>query len=127
MERDPFVYILASGFRGTIYVGVTSDLMRRIWEHRSGVRSGFPSRYSVYRLVRYEAFGDMELAKRREKQLKNWHRQWKVNLVEELNPHWEDLAIRLGFPQLPYRPRRPRRERSGPGARGSLDPEPSSG
>jgi putative endonuclease len=100
MDRDPFVYILASQFRGTIYIGVTSDLMRRIWEHRSGVRSGFPKRYSVYRLVHFEPFGDMERAISREKQLKRWHRPWKINLIEEKN-HWEDLAVGLGFERLP--------------------------
>ena len=93
MERAPFVYILASGFRGTLYIGVTSDLMRRIWEHRSGVRSGFPGRYAVYRFVHCEAFGDMEAAISREKQLKRWHRQWKINLIERENPDWRDLAL----------------------------------
>jgi putative endonuclease len=101
MEREPFVYVLASGFRGTTYIGVTSDLMRRIWEHRSGIKSKFPKKYSVYRLVHFEPFGDMERAIAREKQLKNWHRRWKINLVEEKNPHWLDLAIDLGFERLP--------------------------
>jgi putative endonuclease len=104
MEREPFVYILASQWRGTLYIGVTSDLMRRIWEHRSGVRSGFPARYGVYRLVHFEPFGDMESAILREKQLKRWHRQWKINLIEEKNPHWDDLAVGLGFERLPPRP-----------------------
>ena len=124
MERDPFVYILASGFRGTRYIGVTSDLIRRIWEHRSGIRSRFPARYAVYRLVRYEAFGEMELAIRREKQLKNWHRRWKIALVEELNPHWQDLATALGFDPLPTRtgPRSP-----SPRADPRPDPESGSG
>jgi putative endonuclease len=106
MDRDPFVYILASRFRGTIYIGVTSDLIRRIWEHRNGIRSRFPSRYAVYRLVWYEAFGDMEFAILREKQLKRWHRQWKINLIEEKNPHWDDLAVALGFERLPEEPPR---------------------
>jgi putative endonuclease len=105
MERDPFVYMLASRFRGTIYTGVTSDLMRRIWEHRSGIRSHFPSRYGIFRLVHFEPFGDMELAIRREKQLKNWHRPWKINLIEQKNPYWSDLAVTLGFERLPDRPR----------------------
>jgi putative endonuclease len=104
MDRDPFVYILASRFRGTIYTGVTSDLMRRIWEHRSGIRSHFPALYAAFRLVHFEPFGDMELAIRREKQLKNWHRQWKINLIEEKNPHWDDLAVNLGFDRLPDDP-----------------------
>jgi putative endonuclease len=105
MDRDPFVYILASQFRGTIYIGVTSDLIRRIWEHRNGIRSRFPSRYSVWRLVWFEPYGDMERAIMREKQLKRWHRQWKINLIEEKNPHWEDLAVGLGFERLPEKPK----------------------
>jgi putative endonuclease len=105
MERDPFVSILSNRFRGTVYTGVTSDLMRRIWEHRNGIRSHFPSRYGAFRLVHFEPFGDMELAIRREKQLKNWHRQWKINLIEERNPFWSDLAVELGFERLPDRGR----------------------
>ena len=101
MERSPFVYILASAWRGTLYIGVTSDLMRRIWEHRSGIRSRFTARYAVYRLVHYEDFADMDSAISREKQLKRWHRQWKINLIEEKNPDWVDLAVSLGFDPLP--------------------------
>ena len=108
MERCPVVYILASRFRGTLYIGVTSDLIRRIWEHRNGIRSRFSSRYAVYRLVWFEPFGDMEFAILREKQLKRWHRQWKINLIEETNPHWEDLAVRFGFEPLPEDTRRAR-------------------
>jgi putative endonuclease len=100
MEREPFVYILASAFRGTLYIGVTSDLMRRIWEHRVGVADGFTKKYSVHSLVHFEPFGDMDSAITREKQLKRWHRQWKINLIEEKNPHWEDLAVGLGFDAL---------------------------
>lgn len=105
MERDPFVYILASGFRGTIYIGVTSDLPGRLWQHRSGAAPGFTSRYCVYRLVHFEPYADMDTAIAREKQLKRWHRQWKINLIEAANPHWDDLAIRLGFERLPERPK----------------------
>jgi putative endonuclease len=112
MERDPFVYILASRFRGTIYIGVTSDLMRRIWEHRNGIRSHLPSRYGVFRLVHFEPFGDMEAAIAREKQLKRWHRPWKINLIEEKNAHWDDLAVLFGFGRLPDEPQ-PRPEPSG--------------
>ncbi len=104
MERQPFVYILASQRRGTLYIGVTSDLTRRIWEHRSGARPGFATRYKVTRLVHFEEFGDMYAALEREKQLKRWHRQWKINLIEERNPHWEDLAVALGFDPLPAPP-----------------------
>jgi putative endonuclease len=105
MDRVSFTYILASRFRCTIYTGVTSDLIRRIREHRNGIRSGFPSRYSVYRLVWWEAFGDIEFAIRREKQIKRWHRPWKVNLIEATNPHWDDLAVAPGFERLPGEPK----------------------
>ena len=135
MERAPFVYILASAFRGTIYIGVTSDLMRRIWEHREGAQSGFTTRYSVYRLVHFEDFADMYSAISREKQLKRWHRQWKINLIEEKNPHWEDLAVNLGFEPLVERVNPPLRHaelvsaaRSPPAKWGDqLDPETRSG
>ncbi|RXZ64403.1 GIY-YIG nuclease family protein [Pelagerythrobacter rhizovicinus] len=100
MERDPCVYILASGRHGTLYIGVTSDLMQRLYQHRAGMTGGFTARYKVHRLVRYEMFGDMEGAILREKQLKRWHRQWKINLIESENPHWADLAVGLGFDPL---------------------------
>ena len=100
IERQPCVYILASQPRGTLYIGVTSDLMKRLWQHRDGITGGFTSKYLVHRLVRYEAFGDIEQAILREKQLKNWHRQWKINLIEQDNPHWDDLAVGLGFEPL---------------------------
>ncbi|HEX9964224.1 MAG TPA: GIY-YIG nuclease family protein [Allosphingosinicella sp.] len=106
MDRVSFAYILASRFRGTLYTGVTSDLVRRIWEHRNGIRSRFPSRYAVNRLVWYDAFGDIEFAILREKQLKRWHRPWKVNLIEQTDPHWDDLAVSLGFEPLPDEPKR---------------------
>jgi putative endonuclease len=100
IERAPCVYILASQPRGTLYIGVTSDLMQRLYQHREGLTGGFTARYKVHRLVRFEMFGDMEGAILREKQLKRWHRQWKINLIEGDNPHWIDLAIELGFEPL---------------------------
>ena len=100
IERQPCVYILASQPRGTLYIGVTSDLMKRLWQHRDGITGGFTSKYLVHRLVRYEAFGDIEQAILREKQLKNWHRQWKINLIEQDNPHWDDIGVGLGFEPL---------------------------
>ena len=106
IERDPCVYILASGHHGTLYIGVTSNLMQRLYQHREGVTGGFTARYEVHRLVRYEMFGDMERAILREKQLKNWRRQWKINLIERDNPHWADLAVGLGFEPLAPRERR---------------------
>ena len=103
IERQPCVYILASGHYGTLYIGVTSDLPRRLWQHREGVTGGFASQYKVHRLVHFEQFDDMERAIAREKQLKNWRREWKINLINGANPHWGDLAVGLGFE--PLRPR----------------------
>lgn len=91
------MYILGSQKRGTLYIGVTSDLAQRIWQHRSGQTGGFTSRYSVYRLVHAEFFAAMPEAIAREKQLKRWHRQWKLNLIEEGNPEWRDLAEAWGL------------------------------
>jgi putative endonuclease len=99
-ERAPCVYILASKPRGTLYIGVTSDLIKRLYQHREGITGGFTSRYKVHRLDRYEMFGDMERAILREKQLKRWHRQWKFGLIESENPDWHDLAVGLGFEPL---------------------------
>ena len=103
--RQPCVYILASGVRGTLYIGVTSDLAARLYQHRTGVTRGFVGQYAVYRLVRYEMFDDMDYAITREKQLKRWHRDWKINLVESQNPEWNDLAPGLGLAE-PLTPRR---------------------
>ena len=97
MERVPVVYILASGRAGTLYIGVTSDLMARLWRHRSEALPGFTARYDVKRLVWYEAHDRMDSAIRRERQLKKWNRDWKLNLIEMANPDWRDLAIGLGF------------------------------
>jgi len=99
-ERNPCAYILASGPYGTLYIGVTSDLVARMWQHRNGAVPGFTSRYGVNRLVHFEMFGDMETAIAREKQLKRWHRPWKINLINEANPEWRDLALGLGLPPL---------------------------
>ena len=97
MEKQPCVYILCSKPHGTLYIGVTSNLLERIHQHRTDSMPGFTSRYSVHRLVRFELFGDMENAILREKQLKRWHRQWKLNLIESENPAWIDLAPGLGL------------------------------
>jgi len=88
--KVPFVYILASGVRGTLYIGVTSDLARRVWQHRNDVVPGFTSRYQVHHLVWFEQHPTMESAIRRKKQLKEWRRLWKIRLVEESNPAWLD-------------------------------------
>jgi putative endonuclease len=99
-ERQPCVYILASYPRGTLYIGVTSNLLARLWQHREKALPGFTSTHGIGRLVRYEMFGDMDRAITREKQLKRWHRDWKLNLIEGDNPHWIDLAVGLGLPPL---------------------------
>jgi putative endonuclease len=99
-ERVPCVYILASGDYGTLYIGVTSHLIGRLWQHRNDALPGFTWRHHGHRLVFYELCGAMEHANLHEKQLKRWHRQWKINLINESNPHWTDLAIGLGLPSL---------------------------
>ena len=90
-ERIPCVYILASKRNGTLYIGVTSDLVQRVWQHRNDFVEGFTKRYGVHTLVWYEVHPKMESAITREKQLKWWHRKWKLRLIEESNPGWEDL------------------------------------
>ncbi|MEO5708117.1 MAG: GIY-YIG nuclease family protein [Alteraurantiacibacter sp.] len=105
IERNPCVYLLANGYYGAVYIGVTSDLMKRLWQHREGITGGFTSRYKVHRLVHFEMFGDMERAIMREKQLKNWRRAWKVNFLNGVNPEWRDLAVGLGFEPLGPRKR----------------------
>ena len=102
MRRDfqPAVYILASKPNGTLYTGVTSNLMQRIAQHREGVFNGFAKKYDIKRLVWFEPHDDMEAAIRREKQLKKWNRAWKVRLIEENNPEWRDLAEDYGFERL---------------------------
>jgi putative endonuclease len=87
-----FVYILASRRYGTLYIGVTRDLRRRLEQHRSGAVSSFTRQYRVYRLVHVESFDDPENAIRREKQLKKWNRDWKIRLIEENNLEWRDLS-----------------------------------
>lgn len=91
MFKNPAVYILASQRNGTLYIGVTSDLVRRIWEHRNNTVSGFTARYAVHLLVYYEQYASMEAAITREEQLKKWKRAWKIRLIEVENPSWQDL------------------------------------
>ncbi|MES2686170.1 MAG: GIY-YIG nuclease family protein [Pseudomonadota bacterium] len=86
-----FVYLMASGKNGTLYVGVTSDLIRRVYEHRNGSVPGFTSRYAVHQLVWFESTPSVDAAIHKEKQIKNWKRAWKVALIEESNPTWMDL------------------------------------
>jgi putative endonuclease len=99
-ERLPCVYMLASGFNGTLYVGVTSDLPARIAQHRAGTHDGFTKQHNVKRLVWYELTDRMTDAIASEKRIKKWPRDWKTNLIERENPKWEDLAVALGFEPL---------------------------
>jgi len=89
--KQPCVYILANKRNGTLYVGVTSDMMKRGWEHRQGVEEGFTRKYGVQMLVHYEVCENMLSAISREKLLKKWNRAWKLRLIEERNPAWRDL------------------------------------
>ncbi|WP_010183862.1 GIY-YIG nuclease family protein [Sphingomonas sp. PAMC 26605] len=91
MDKPGFVYIMASGRNGTIYLGVTSDLLKRAWEHRNGVVAGFTKKYGCNRLVWYEAYDGIEEARQRELRMKEWKRAWKVKQIEGLNPDWDDL------------------------------------
>ena len=91
MTKQPAVYILASQRNGTLYTGVTSDLVKRIWSHRNDVVEGFSRRYSVHNLVYYELHAEMLSAIAREKQIKKWNRGWKIELIEKSNPGWDDL------------------------------------
>ncbi|MGD8643544.1 MAG: GIY-YIG nuclease family protein [Chromatiales bacterium] len=91
MERIPCVYILASRRNGTLYIGVTSNLPQRVWQHKQGLVEGFTKKYHVHHLVYYEVHEAMDAAIAREKQLKKWERAWKLRIIEDLNPSWEDL------------------------------------
>ena len=100
---QPTCYLLASHRNGTLYVGVTSNLIQRIDQHREGLIPGFTKDYGVARLVWFEQHGTMELAIMREKRIKKWNRAWKIELIDEANPDWRDLAVELGFEPLPSR------------------------
>ena len=89
--KQPAVYILASRPQGTVYIGVTSDLVKRVWQHKNDLVQGFTSQYQVHVLVYFELYEDMLTAIAREKQLKNWKRDWKVQLIEKDNAAWADL------------------------------------
>jgi putative endonuclease len=100
MKKDHsyWVYILASDIGGTLYIGVTNDLVRRTYEHCTDGVGGFTQRYSVHRLVYYEQFDQIEFAIQREKRLKKWNRSWKIELIEKTNPHWIDLYPAIAHP-----------------------------
>jgi len=93
--KQPCVYIMASKPNGTLYVGVTSDLIQRVWQHKESLVKGFTSKYNIKMLVWYELHGSMQEAITREKSIKKWQRQWKIELIVSINPEWEDL-----FPTL---------------------------
>ena len=99
-EFQPTVYLLASGYNGTLYLGVTSHLIQRIAQHRDGTFDGFSKQYAVHRLVWFEQHSTMEHAILREKRIKKWRRAWKVELTEAGNPTWRDLAEDFGFDAL---------------------------
>ena len=99
-ERLPCVYILARSYHGTLYTGVTSNLIGRIIQHREGAFEGFTKRYGIRTLVYYEVADTMAAAIQREKQIKRWRREYKYNVIERSNPAWNDLAMGLGLPPL---------------------------
>ena len=101
MTREPCVYLLARSSHGTFYTGVTSNLVQRLWQHRTEAFDGYTAEYGIKRLVPFERHECMETAFRREKQIKRWLRQWKYDLVSAANPTWRDLAEDFGFPPLP--------------------------
>lgn len=98
MELRGYVYVMASGRNGTLYVGATSDLARRAWEHRNGVVQGFTRKYGCKLLVWYQPFESLEAARLREKQMKGWKRLWKLREIETMNPDWADLYDRIALP-----------------------------
>lgn len=91
MEKQPCIYILASKKNGTLYIGVTSNLPKRIWQHKNNLVDGFTAKYNIHQLVWYEQHNTLETAIQKEKQMKNWKREWKVNVIEASNPEWIDL------------------------------------
>lgn len=98
MSEQAYVYIMASRRNGTIYIGSTVDLVRRAWEHRNDVVPGFTRRYRCHLLVWYEAHGDLDEARLRERRMKEWKRAWKIREIEGLNPEWSDLYELMASP-----------------------------
>ncbi|MFO8053384.1 MAG: GIY-YIG nuclease family protein [Candidatus Omnitrophota bacterium] len=95
MEKNYCVYVLASRKNGTLYIGVTSNLIKRVWEHKNKIREGFTAKYNVNKLVYYEQYSDPENAIKREKRLKRYKREWKIELIEKSNPEWQDMYNQL--------------------------------
>lgn len=98
IEAQAFVYIMASGRNGTIYIGSTTNLPRRVWEHRNDVVAGFTRDNQCHRLVWYEVHDSWEAARQRELRMKNWKRLWKLREIEGFNPDWDDLYDRIALP-----------------------------
>ncbi|NIJ17367.1 GIY-YIG nuclease family protein [Sphingobium vermicomposti] len=95
MSKPGYVYLMASGQNGTLYLGVTSDLIQRVWQHRSGFGGQFSAKYGCRVLVCYEAYDDLQEARQRELRMKKWKRNWKLRLIEEANPQWRDLFTEI--------------------------------
>jgi putative endonuclease len=95
IKNQYYIYILANKRNGTLYIGVTSNLVKRVYEHKNNIIEGFSKKYNIHKLVYYEITDDIESAIRREKQLKKWNRKWKINLIENSNPEWIDLYFGL--------------------------------
>ncbi len=95
MAKNYYVYMLASGRYGPLYIGVTSDLVKRTWQHQEGFTESFSKKYSVKQLVWYEVHDDVQSAITREKQIKKWNRAWKIKLIQEKNPRWRDLYVEV--------------------------------
>jgi putative endonuclease len=91
-EKQYYLYILTNRSNRVLYVGITNDLPRRVFEHKNKLLEGFTKKYNLTKLVYYEVTSNVESAIRREKQLKNWHREWKINLINQFNPYWNDLS-----------------------------------
>ena len=91
MNKHGYIYIMANKENGTIYIGVTSNLVKRVYEHKNKICEGFTKKYELNKLVYYEVFDEIMTAIEREKQLKKWNREWKLNLIEKENPNWDDL------------------------------------
>ncbi|HPP11025.1 MAG TPA: GIY-YIG nuclease family protein [Defluviitoga tunisiensis] len=89
--KSYYIYIMASRRNGTLYIGITNDIVRRVYEHKNNFIDGFTSKYGIHNLVYYEQFDNIESAIQREKQLKKWNRKWKIELIERVNPNWKDL------------------------------------
>ena len=95
MSKQGFVYILANRRNGTLYVGVTSNLVQRVWQHKEGLADGFTKKYGVKSLVWFQQCDEIAGAIEREKQIKEWSRAWKLRIIEEMNPNWDDLYVTL--------------------------------